>query len=288
MNPAPRLSLHDWSSLRTELVWIYDHAPLDQSRHGVFDHRDGNWAWFLRKGEVRIASKSGELVARPGQWLFVPHEIHRHDFSDDAVLISVRFQCRWPSGEDLFLQPAGAVLDGARFPALEKTARRLETFVRRHVPAPHQNHLRQLAGLPGFLRLQRLFLEWIEAWSDARLATGSLLARHAGDERVTRATRLLADTPLADGFPSAALRASAGVSDVQLNRLFQKHLHLTPLQFWERRRLEQARALLETGNLPLKEIAARLGFRGNSHFTVWFQRHAQTSPGRYRTQNRSA
>ena len=288
MNSAPRLTLHDWSNLRTELVWIYDHAPLDQSRHGVFDHRDGNWAWFLRKGEVRVATKTGELIARAGQWVFLPHEIHRHDFSDDAVLISVRFQCRWPSGEDLFLQPAGVVLDGARFPALEKTARRLESFVRRHIPAPHQNQLRHPTEYPGFLRLQRLFLEWIEAWFEARIATGALPARHTGDERVSRATRLLADAPLAEGFPSAALRASTGISEVQLNRLFQKHLQLTPVQFWERRRVEQARVLLETDDLPLKEISARLGFRGNPHFTVWFQRHAQTSPGRYRAQNRSA
>lgn len=285
MIPAPSLPLHDWSCLRTELIWIYDHEPRPQSRHGVFDHRDGYWAWYLRKGEVRVACKSGELTARAGQWLFLPQEIHRHDFSDDAVLISVRFRCQWPSGENLFASAPGVVLDGSAHPALEKSARALATLVRRHFPSDHNDHARRVSDYPFFLRFQRSYFAWLEAWFDACLASGAPLARHAGDERLARAARVLDETPFAQGFPASALRAATALSAVQLKRLFQRHRQVTPLQYWERRRLETARLLLETGDLPLKEIAARLGFRSNAHFTVWFRRHARTSPGRYRTRN---
>lgn len=283
MNPAPRLPLHDWSCLRTELVWIYDHAPRAQSMHGVFDHREDNWAWYLRKGEVRVASKSGLLVARAGQWLLVPSEVHRHDFSDDAVLVSVRFRCQWPSGENLFASPPGVVLDGADFPALLSTARRLHAFVRSHFPAQHDHHPHQPSAYPLFLRFQRTFFDWLEAWFHARLATGAALAHQIGDRRVARAARVLDNAPFAQGFPASALQKSTALGALQLKRLFQRHLQLTPLQYWERRRHETARLLLETGDLPLKEISARLGFRGTPHFTVWFKRHKGVSPGRYRS-----
>lgn len=289
MSPSPRLSLHDWSCLRTELVWIYDHEPHPKSRRGTFDHRDGNWSWFIRRGEVRVETRTGEFVARAGQWMLPPAEIHRHDFSDDAELISVRHRCRWPSGDNIFESPAAAVLDGAKFPALEKIARRLERFARGRFPAPsHHQHLAQAAEFPEFLRFQRLFLEWVEAWFEARVETGAIPTRQAGDERVARAVRLLDESALESGFPAGALTKAAGLSEVQLARLFRRELKITPLQRWERRRLETAKLHLETTDWPLKEVAARLGFRSDSHFAVWFKRHARTSPGAYREQPRHA
>ncbi len=283
MSPSPRLSLHDWSCLRTELVWIYDHAPNPRSRHGLFDHRDGNWSWYIRRGEVRVVTKAGEVVAKKGQWMLPPAEVHRHDFSDDAQLISVRHRCRWPSGDSLFAAPAAVVLDGAKFPMLEKTARRLERLVRGQFPAPsHQQHLLQTAEFPEFLRFQRLFFEWVEAWFEARVATGATPTRHAGDGRVARCVRLLDETPFDEGFPVVPLKKAGGLSAVQLTRLFRRELKLTPLQYWERRRLEAARLHLETTDWPLKEVAAWLGFRSDSHFTVWFKRHTRQSPGAYR------
>ena len=279
--PHP-LSLHEWSCLRTELVWIYDHAPAPAARHGVFDHRHGNWAWYLRAGEVRIVTKTGTLTARASQWLFLPPEIHRHDFSEDAVLISVRFLCQWPSDENLFVPHAGLVLDGADHPALAKTARTLARLVHRDLPGSHYDQTRQTTAFPQFLSFQRAFLDWLAAWFHATLAAGAVTARQSGDERVHLAARALNAAPLDAGFPRTATARAAGVSTVQLSRLFRKQFQLTPLQYWERRRLQFAQLYLETSTQPVKELAARLGFRSDSHFTVWFKRHTGASPARYR------
>lgn len=280
--PGPHLSLHDWSCLRTELVWIYDHAPSPQARRGVFDHREGNWAWYLRKGGVRVTTKAGVLTARAGQWVFPPAEIHRHEFSDDAELISVRFFCQWPSGENLLAPHPGLVLDGADYPALVKTARALERLVARHLPGTHYDHARQASEYPGFIRFQRAFLDWIEAWFEASLAAGASSSRHAGDDRALRAARALDAAPLDKAFPRGLVPKTAGVGAVQLGRIFRKQFNLSPLQYWERRRLEFARLCLETGEPPIKALAASLGFRSDSHFTVWFKRRTGVSPGRYR------
>ena len=59
-------------------------------------------------------------------------------------------------------------------------------------------------------------------------------------------------------------------------------LGLTAKGFLEQRRLEGARRLLGEGELPLKEVAALLGFRHAPHFTAWFKAGAGRTPSAYR------
>ncbi len=280
-SPPPTLSLHEWANLRTELRWIYDHAPAEVSRHLVADHTRGNWAWFMRKGSVRIHSVHGDFTARAGEWLLLPAERHRQDFSDDAVLISVNFLCQWPAGENIFDAPAPLVLPDREQPRLKQAAVRLARLIGREFTSSHHLHMRQSAGYPLFLQFQRAFFDWLDVWYQVRLAHGARPIRQTGDQRVLHAVRLLDEAPLAGQLPAAALEP-VGLSRVQLNRLFRQQLKLTPRQYWERRRVEFARLLLETGDTPLKEIAFALGFSDAPHFNVWFKRHVGASPGRHR------
>lgn len=278
----PRLTLHDWAALRSELVWIYDHPPAERSRHlAAADHTRGNWAWFMRRGSVRIESTHGAFEARAGEWLLLPAERHRHDFSDDASLISLNFICQWPTGGNVFVEPAPLVLCDRDHPRLRQTATKLARLVGREFTGSHHLYARQAADYPLFLRFQRVFFEWLEAWFEARLAHDTRVTRQTGDPRVLRAARLLDEAPLAGSPPAKAL-APVGLSLVQLNRLFRQQLKLTPRQYWERRRVEFARLRLETGDAPLKEIAFALGFSDTPHFNVWFKRHTGTTPGRHR------
>ncbi len=65
---------------------------------------------------------------------------------------------------------------------------------------------------------------------------------------------------------------------MRLNQLFLAEFGVTTLKYWDRRRLEMARQCLETSRLAMKEIACLLGFRSDSHFVVWFRRHAGQRP----------
>lgn len=225
---TPRLSLHEWSCLRTELRWIYDRAPRDQARHATYDHRRGNWAWYLRKGTVTLTTKAGPLTAKAGQWLFPPSESSRQDFSDDAHLLSVSFLCQWPSGENLFGDTAGAVVDGHRHPSLEKSAVSLERLVRRHFPVPHHTYASQSADYPLFLRFQQTFCQWLDAWFQTRLILGATPARHGGDARTLRAVRALDEAPLKEGFPEVAVRLAAGVGMVHAQSAFPQSVQAHP------------------------------------------------------------
>ena len=46
--------------------------------------------------------------------------------------------------------------------------------------------------------------------------------------------------------------------------------------------IAEARALLQHSALPIKEIAYRLGFAEPAHFSSYFKKHTQLSPGVYR------
>ncbi|MCB8883115.1 GlxA family transcriptional regulator [Acidisoma cellulosilytica] len=62
------------------------------------------------------------------------------------------------------------------------------------------------------------------------------------------------------------LAAVAGISQRQLERLFQLYLCMTPTAFQLKLRLEQARTLLRQTGLSIMEVAVATGFANASHF----------------------
>jgi transcriptional regulator GlxA family with amidase domain len=91
---------------------------------------------------------------------------------------------------------------------------------------------------------------------------------------------------LAEAFPVDRLAQVAGVSTRSLARLFSAELGLTPHQFVESLRVNQARNLLEDTRQPLKVIAYDCGFGSAEQMRLAFLRRLGASPARYR-QSRS-
>ncbi|WP_277053263.1 AraC family transcriptional regulator [Zestomonas thermotolerans] len=124
-------------------------------------------------------------------------------------------------------------------------------------------------------------------WREVML---ELLRRHAdlpeprrpGQEprAVTRARELLAsrlETP-----PSLEeLAAAVNLSPFHFARVFRAATGLPPHAWVKQRRLEQARALLRAGCLPV-EVACRLGFADQSHLARQFKQAYGVAPGEYR------
>lgn len=285
----PILSFHEWSYLRTELVWIYDHPVPEDVRHVTWDRTEGHWAWYVRRGQVKITSDSGTYTAGPGMWLMLPREAARQDFSHDISILSVYFLCQWPSGENLFATKAGLVVKGVDHPELERAAIKMERLVRRHLPRADIRLATQLGHYPLFLRLQGLFLNWLQLWFQVRVTHGASLTRlHSGDDRAMRAVRCLNEAPVDRGFPHNWLASeTGGLSLTHLDRIFVGEFGLTTRKYWERRRLEAAKIYLETSStLSVKEIAHRTGFRSDAHFVMWFKRLVGQSPLHYRRKPR--
>lgn len=72
-----------------------------------------------------------------------------------------------------------------------------------------------------------------------------------------------------------------GVSRRQLERLFQRYLDSTPLQYLNKVRLQHARSLLTETDLSVMEVAVACGFGSSSYFSKVFRQRYGVSPHRF-------
>lgn len=90
----------------------------------------------------------------------------------------------------------------------------------------------------------------------------------------------------AGGVRVGDLAALVGLSRGHFMRAFKQSTGKTVHGFVENVRLDQAKVLLAEGEMPLKQIAARLGFANPASFSLAFRRLTGNTPGRYRNVRR--
>jgi len=81
----------------------------------------------------------------------------------------------------------------------------------------------------------------------------------------------------------ATLAEVADMSVSQLERAARRILGLTPKQLIIRFRIEAALSLLETGAMPIAEVATQCGYYDQSAFSRHFRRTVGTSPAEHRS-----
>ncbi len=105
----------------------------------------------------------------------------------------------------------------------------------------------------------------------------SSLASREG--RLAQRARALVEARYAEpDFDVAVLARACGVSRRLLETTLRSQLDITPGQMIAARRLDAAKNLLTTTNLPIHEIAARIGFANQHHFSSWFKKQTGQAP----------
>lgn len=74
----------------------------------------------------------------------------------------------------------------------------------------------------------------------------------------------------------------AGLSESHFSRKFRQIMNSSPKEYLIRRRMNEAKHLLKTTSCPVKEIAARVGFHSESHFTNTFTAQNGLPPKKFR------
>jgi AraC-like DNA-binding protein len=87
---------------------------------------------------------------------------------------------------------------------------------------------------------------------------------------------------LAEPHDVSELARVAGVSSATLHRHFLAHTRCTPLRYLKGLRLDASCRLLAEGDLPLSDVAARVGFANPFHFSREFTRRFHASPAAWR------
>ena len=99
-----------------------------------------------------------------------------------------------------------------------------------------------------------------------------------------RLARVLAyvESSLHERLPVGALAREASMSPFHFARMFKLATGHSPHQYVVLRRMEHAKQLLGATTLPIVQVARRVGFRTQAHFTGVFSRYAGTTPKAYR------
>ena len=89
----------------------------------------------------------------------------------------------------------------------------------------------------------------------------------------------------ASNLTVADLAKRANLSESQFTRIFRRQTETTPAQYIVQTRINAARALLETTDKLLADIALETGFYDHAHFIKTFKRIVGITPSRYRKQH---
>jgi AraC family transcriptional regulator len=74
------------------------------------------------------------------------------------------------------------------------------------------------------------------------------------------------------------LAQAIGLSRFHFSRLFRGSTGVSPMRYVQRCRVEHAKGLIRQGELLMTEIAVRVGFYDQSHFTRWFRKLVGMTP----------
>jgi AraC family transcriptional regulator, arabinose operon regulatory protein len=133
------------------------------------------------------------------------------------------------------------------------------------------------SGLPHAERLAQNALEAALLWCFLQNP-----ARESLDPRVVVAIDLL----------TSRMEAGASIADVarhvhlsvsRFTHLFSEEMGVSPRRFAEQQRLERAKRLLELTTLPVRAVAAEVGFRSQFYFATRFKKMTGCTPSEFRS-----
>jgi transcriptional regulator GlxA family with amidase domain len=113
---------------------------------------------------------------------------------------------------------------------------------------------------------------------------GPLLAAVPRDDSPTARVQAYIVDHIDQAFTVQKMADLVAMSSRNFARTFQREVGITPLQYLQNARIDQARKLLEGSDLPLKVVAARCGFGSDRHMRKVFCERIGMTPAQYRAQ----
>jgi transcriptional regulator GlxA family with amidase domain len=107
------------------------------------------------------------------------------------------------------------------------------------------------------------------------------------DQRVQEVVVLIRNN-LHRNLSLETLASSVNLSRWYLSHLFKDEMRMSPVQYIKSVRLQEAKQLLETTSLSVKEVMAKVGIMDKSHFERDFKKAFGLTPARYKAQSSNA
>jgi signal transduction histidine kinase/DNA-binding LacI/PurR family transcriptional regulator/CheY-like chemotaxis protein len=114
----------------------------------------------------------------------------------------------------------------------------------------------------------------------------SVLARNkrlgSEPQRIVRQAMAYINEHYAESLSRADLAQQLAVSDNYLSRCFRQEMGITPTTYLNRRRIQQAKTLLETSEGTITQVALAVGFSDSNYFTRVFRKETGVTPSDYK------
>ncbi|MBW4622899.1 MAG: AraC family transcriptional regulator [Cyanosarcina radialis HA8281-LM2] len=157
----------------------------------------------------------------------------------------------------------------------------MQTVLWQIVRCPYQGITKRLYLEGKTLELMSLVMERELAIHRDRSDDSSMPMLPAGTlERIDRARQLLLQN-LHQPLSIEALAKQVKLNECTLKQGFRACFGTTPFSYLREYRLEQARKLLEYGEMKVEEIATMVGFASRSHFAIAFKKKFGQNPKDY-------
>jgi transcriptional regulator GlxA family with amidase domain len=143
----------------------------------------------------------------------------------------------------------------------------------------------RLAGQEEARRLAKVYL--LQPHNEGQLHYASLVAGAQHEDGLVAEAQIWAADNYALATPVAAMAKRCGLKERSLLRRFRKATGQTPVDYIQTLRIEEAKQMLETTDLPIEDIAAEVGYTETSSFRNAFRRYVGMSASLYRKQRLS-
>jgi AraC-like DNA-binding protein len=256
-----------------EVLWTarYDYEPgwtLRPHQHEFFQI-----IYCLGGRGTLILAGDAHPIAPRTLFLIAPRRQHGLVASSRVKTLDVKFQVR-----DAQLAKPLLRLPAALPRADDSLAHLLERI--RHEGAKRQPYYREICAT-SVVEILIALIRQARGVRDTAPQAADLPEGALADPVALRAVRHI-HAHYARPLTLQRLSRSVGVSERHLRAHVEQALGESPLRYLARYRIDRARDLIAGGELALKEVAARTGFKSVHHFTRIFTRHVGRPPGAWR------
>lgn len=275
-------------------------APLILLHTGLARHH-GDWNWqnvrspfariyYIVEGHAQVLLPNKKLLLTPGRLYLIPPFTTHHCVCNGRF---THYYAHFYEQKSMSLQ---GIFDEWEMPN-EAEALAGELDMMRHLcqlmphlklnnsdPDTYDNHA-TLKSVQEEEKCQPIY-ERMEVQGILQVLMSRFL-RHAhrrlltNDRRIQQALTFI-HQHTGDKIELDTLANKTCVSKDHLIRIFKQATGETPANYITRRKLERAEVLLATTEMPVKNIAAELGYDDTSYFIRVFRKHSNMTPQEYR------
>ncbi len=260
-----------WEGIHVEhfQVSAFETGEIALLKHAVVLQLQGSMSI-----EWRAGGKSSFLTLFPGQVSVVPaHLPHASRSGDGGEFVAVALDPRFLQLHCLGSAGVGAELSlslGANDPLISAICQTLLDEVINGAPAG-----RIYAETLG----AALAVHLADRFSDRRVAPASGAALRSRRE-VRRAIEYI-HANLGRDLSLTEMATAVSLSPFHFSRVFKHSTGVSPYQFVLRQRIQRAKELLLSGAETIADVALRVGFCDQSHFTAQFKRICGVTPRQF-------